>query len=294
MSGLLIAGGKGDPNLGWLHAAAERQGISTIAVLVDPAAPPEFKWAPVAGNAVVDGVELDCGSAFLRYDVFSGLADGEPQAAIAASAWYATFAGFCIAAGMFTFNRDIDMVSASKPAMLVLAAAEGLAVPPTLISNSQVALGELAPEDHIAKPVAGGSYVMELGPALTQTSWAVGASPAPAIVQSRLAYPERRVYRIGKSYFAFDIGSRTTDSRLDGNCVITPVDDVDGATMEGIARLTDRIHCDFCAIDLKTDPQTGGLAFLELNNSPMFVGYDRTCDGAMAEAMARYLAAAAT
>ena len=112
-------------------------------------------------------------------------------------------------------------------------------------------------------------------------------------MQPRLVYPERRVYRIGTRYFAFDIGSRTTDSRLDGNSVITPVDDVDDATMDGIARLTDRIRCDFCAVDLKTDPQTGGLVFLELNNSPMFVGYDRTCDGAMAGAMARYLAAGA-
>ena len=162
---------------------------------------------------------------------------------------------------------------------------------PTLVTNDQTQLGGLTADGHIAKPVAGGSYVMELSEALDQAIWINGASPAPAMVQPRLTYPERRVYRVGARYFAFDIGSRTTDSRLDRGCVITPVEDIPEPTMAGIALLTDRIRCDFCAVDLKSDPQSGGLVFLELNNRPLFVGDDQTCGGGRAEAMARYLAA---
>lgn len=291
MRRLLVAGGRGDPNLGWLHAAAERLGIATTVLLCDPVAPPAFSWAPLSGALRIDGTEVACDAAFIRYDVFSGVAAGDAEAANVAGAWYAALSGYCAAAGLFTLNRDIDVVSSNKPAMLYLAHLAGLAVSPTLVTNVSSDLPGPGSEEHIAKPVAGGSYVIDAAQAAESAKWINGAAAMPAVVQPRLSYPARRIYRVGGSYFAFDIGASTLDSRLDPSCRISPVilDDLPVETLDGIVRLTDRVRCDFCAIDMKTDPNSGQLVFLELNNGPMFMGYDRTSNGAMAEAMARYL-----
>jgi hypothetical protein len=266
--------------------------VEVTSLLIDPANPPAFEWSLDSGRVSVGEMTIDCSAAFLRYDVFSGLSDGKQEAAADASAWYAALSAVCAAAGMFTLNRDIDPVTSSKPAMLVLAKRMGLGTPRTVVTNSRDMLAGLDPERHIAKPVAGGSYVMSLLQAVAKAGWREGGtSSSPALVQPMLSYPERRIYRVGNEMFAFDIGSSTLDSRLDSHCVITPVplSDLPAAMLGNIGSLTDSLRCDFCAIDMKTDPESGELLFLELNNGPMFMGYDRTMGGTMAEAMVRYL-----
>jgi hypothetical protein len=294
---LLVAGGRNDPNLGWLAAAAGRIGVETTSVLVDPDNPPALDWSLESGRASVGGEAIECTAAFLRYDVFSGLAEGRQEAAVEAGAWFAALSAICSASGLFTLNRDIDLASSSKPTMLVLAKQAGLRIPPTIVTNARESLAKLEGPAHIAKPVAGGSYVMPLVDAMAQARWSpAGTSPAPAIIQPMLIYPERRIYRVGGELFAFDIASRTLDSRLDSGCTITalPIAELPAAITASIRRLTDELRCDFCAIDMKTDPETGDLVFLELNNGPMFMGYDRAAGGTMAEAMVRYLVGART
>ena len=45
----------------------------------------------------------------------------------------------------------------------------------------------------------------------------------------------------------------------------------------------------FCAVDFKTDPATGELAFLEANTSPMFARFDAVSEGRLCEAMVHQL-----
>ncbi len=294
MDRLLIAGGKLDANLRWLAAAADRLGVATETVLVAPDGVPEFIWSLEERVATVDGVRLEASAAFIRYDVFSTIASRSPGAAASAQAWFAALVAWSAIAEHFSFNRHIDFATGSKLTMLDLASKFGLRTPPTIVTNARavaIPLGD--PATFIAKPVAGGSYVMALGDALAATSFDGDRSPSPAIVQPRLSYPERRIYRVGPEFFAFDIRAETIDSRLDskGSIAPLPLEELPPGVVEALRALTDHVSCDFCAIDMKTDPATGDLAFLELNNGPMFMGYDQTCGGVMAEAMVRYLMA---
>lgn len=293
MGKLLVAGGSRDANLGWLRDIALRIGVECETLLIDPAQLPAFYWEPGNGPPRIGTRPIEATAAFIRYDVFESMASPTPGASHAAQAWFAAFIAWCEVEKLFTFNRQIDFVSGSKVAMLTLASQSGLRVPETIVTNGGTRPRALAPDDFIAKPVAGGSYVMTLGEAVSSAHWAGEASPSPAIIQPRLVYPERRVYRVGNEFFAFDIRSTTIDSRRDagGSIVPFPLDELPAGVIDGLRRLTDGLRCDFCAVDMKTDDRTGELLFLELNNGPMFMGYDRTCSGTMGEAMVRYLMA---
>jgi len=291
---ILIVGGARDPNMPWLKAAADRLGLSSQCLFFDESRSPRFDWNLDTGAAMLDGIPIDARAAFMRYDVFSQLATGKPAAAASAAAWFAAIAGLCASAGIFTLNRDIDPVSSNKPAMLRLARQAGLRIPPTLVSNDSASVSAFAGSDPaIAKPVAGGSYIMGLAEAAHATDWQDGAAPSPAIVQPQLAYPERRIYRVGARFFVCDIASATLDSRLDRNMRITalPLASLPADVLDGLQRLTDQLRCDFCAVDMKTDPTTGELVFLELNNGPMLMAYDQAAGGEMSAELLRYLVA---
>ncbi|RYE76814.1 MAG: hypothetical protein EOP19_23870 [Hyphomicrobiales bacterium] len=285
---LLIAGGVADANLAGLAEAAAAEGVPHRLVAVDPDRPPGITWQ-LGGALEFDGEPLQPSAMFCRYDVFSTLQRPDPAVGAAMSAWYATFTGYALVTGLRMLNAGIDPVTASKPAMLALAMAHGLPIPATTITNSVEQLDDAA--NRIAKPVAGGSYAMRLADALDGSPARYGVLAAPAIVQPLLAYPERRVYRVGRRLFAFDILAATLDARLDaaGEVRAIAIDQVPQPVIDGILALTDRVRCDFCAIDFKTDPRTGDLVFLELNNGPMFVGYDRAAGGEMAREMVRVL-----
>lgn len=293
MADLLIAGGSRDANLPWLRDAAGRLGIDCLCIFTDEAHSPAFRWDVGSGRATIDGAAIDCRAAFVRYDVFAAMVTGAQTTAATAAAWFAAISSYCSASGIFQLNSNIEPLSASKPWMLVQAQAAGLAIPSTIVTNEQAAALMVGPpEGAIAKPVAGGSYVVGMDDALAGTVWeAGGLAPHPAIVQPRLVYPERRIYRVGTRFFVLDIASQTLDSRLDPQMAIThvPNDELPAGMLAAIRTLTDRIRCDFCAIDTKTDPTTGELVFLELNNGPMFMAYDRATQGAMSEEMLRYL-----
>ncbi len=293
MADLLVAGGSRDPNLTHLCEVARGMGVDCLALLVDAEQPPRFSWSLADGEARLDGGPLRAGSAFLRYDVFSLLLAPSAGSGEAAQAWFASFVAWCEVAGAFTFNRKIHQATGSKIAMLHRAQKAGLPIPPTLLSSDRAAIDAFAHGPAIAKPVAGGSYVMGLPDAAATGHWTNDVAQSPAIIQPQLVYPERRIYRIGSDWFAFDIQATTIDSRLDRGGEIVPLalGGLPDGVIERLGRLTDRLRCDFCAVDMKTDPATGELLFLELNNGPMFVGYDRAAGGTLSAAMVRYLVA---
>lgn len=292
MDRLLIMGGGRDANLPWVAEAAEAMGIATQRVLINPQREPRFEWDLEAGAPVIDGEPFDCRAAFMRYDVFSALYTNAEFAAENATNWYTVFSSLCELGGVRILNGAIKMLSGSKLVMLALARQHGFAIPRTIIGNSRQQLDALGdPSGFIAKPVAGGTYCVELQDALAEADWMDGLGASPAIVQEKLRYPEFRLYRIGRRYFAFNIDSRSLDSRLDRQGGIVPIDisTFPAELIDQLTSLTDAIGCDFCAVDLKTDRDTEKLVFLELNNGPMFMGYDKTINGAMARQIVTHL-----
>ena len=123
-----------------------------------------------------------------------------------------------------------------------------------------------------------------------------GRSAAPAFVQGRMVPPEVRVYGVGmgaeRRYVAFRVESDALDYRVDNDSRVVhlPLSEVDADAVSGLGRLMDALEMDYGAADFKAFPDTGRLAFLEVNSGPMFAGFDAVSDSAVSDAILDYLA----
>lgn len=290
---ILIGGGSTDGSILSLLRRARERGLPVIELLVGPGLNPALTWDMQADTLTLDGEEIRPAAGFLRYDVFTAMADPRPAVSFRASAWHTTALGWMLA------HDDVRVVNrgyagqTNKPFMLSVAAACGLRVPRTLITN-QLDLLETLPggEEMIAKPVPGGGYTQMVGELLRNTERRDGKSAAPAFVQQRLVAPEVRIYYVGGRFVPFQVVSEQLDYRADEETQVVPraVESVDPAVLAGLARLMDRLRMEYGAADFKTDEQTGELVFLEINSGPMFAGFDRASDNAVSDAILDYLA----
>ena len=290
---LLIVGGAKDPNIAILAAAARSLGRAAVAVVFGDSNEPGFSWDLATRQLVVNEQAVKPRAAFLRQDVFS-YADGmQPDRLDRAMAWHAAVTGSCVAdSNVRMFNRNMDWRTASKPVMLELARAHGLAVPATVISNQESTVRGLQRQSpQIAKPVAGGAYCREVQELLCDSLWENGNAPVPAIIQEKLDYPEYRIYVIGDDLMAFELTSEEIDYRTDQHCAIKAVspDVIPAGVRLGLGALARDVGVDFGAADFKSNMATGELCFLELNNQPMFAAHDRISDGALSRAIVRVL-----
>jgi hypothetical protein len=295
---LLIAGGEADPNVDSIVARAERRGMEARTLRVGPGTNPSLAWSFHDDRLVIDGEEASPTGVFLRYDVFGHMADGRQATAYRANAWYTALQGWMLA------HPDVRMLNRryggqmNKPFMLHLAARTGLCIPSTRVTNEldavereAAALGPL-----IAKPVTGGGYAQPLEELLAGTERREGRSAAPAFVQRRMVPPEVRVYGVGEGagrrFIAYRVESEALDYRVDDDSVVVhlPLDEVGEEVVCGLGRLMDALEMDYGAADFKADPDTGRLAFLEVNSAPMFAGFDFVSDGAVSDAILDYLA----
>jgi glutathione synthase/RimK-type ligase-like ATP-grasp enzyme len=226
----------------------------------------------------------------VRYDVFTHMADGDPESARRASAWYAAVAGWLhVHPEVRILNRGFRGNN-NKAYVLHLARQVGLEIPVTRISNDLDALEAWAGERPLAaKPVQGGSHCREMADMLAVARETVAA---PFIAQNRLVQPEIRLYRIGSRFIAFDMRSEVLDYRTTNatQVVPRPLHEVPRELCDGLGRLMDLLEMDYGAADFKTDPDTGRLLFLELNSSPMFFGFDLVSGGAVSDAILAVLA----
>lgn len=154
----------------------------------------------------------------------------------------------------------------------------GLQIPATLVTNEVEKPGADKVDSLVAKPVAGGDYCYLLADALGKTKLRGGSAATPAIIQKRLVPPEVRIYVVGQSAFAFEVRSSSLDYRVKQDAELILLPEVPKEVC-GLRELTSRLHVDFGAADLKTDPDTGQLLFLELNISPMFARFDQVSGG---------------
>jgi glutathione synthase/RimK-type ligase-like ATP-grasp enzyme len=213
--------------------------------------------------------------------------------------WYSTLASWAMADdAVRAFNRATEQRAGLKGYAIARAAALGVPVPATRLTNDRAAIAVLGPpEALIAKPAGGGSYCRPVDALVGDDSaWPDGRAPAPAIVQDRLTYPEVRVFLVGGTPFVFETTARTLDFRSDRASVTThaPPSRVPPALMARLQALARDLRLDFCAFDLKTRAggstgPLGDLVFLEVNSGPMFSAFDALAGGALAQAMVRWL-----
>ncbi len=287
---VLVAGGETDPNLVSLLRRLSQRGVRTFALQAGPDNHPVATWDLQRDTLVVDGVEIRPTGAFLRYDAFSGRQDGHPDASRRADAWFAATLGWLKAHGEVR-RPNARMRDSNKLHALHVARAVGLEVPDTLVTNDLRMLRSLAAERAlVAKPVQGGDYCREIGEMLGRER-ETGPGTPPAIVQPRLEQPEVRIYKVGQRFLAFSMVSDLLDYRSAPTCTVVPLplEKVPAELLDGLGKLMDRFDMDFGAADFKTDPATGRLLFLEINNSPMFAMFDRVGGGAVSDAMIDFL-----
>jgi D-alanine-D-alanine ligase-like ATP-grasp enzyme len=85
--------------------------------------------------------------------------------------------------------------------------------------------------------------------------------------------------------------SAELDYRASNQTRVEPEPTLAAAVGHALLALAERLGLDWAAADLKTDRESGELCFLEINSAPMFVAFDRACDGALADALLDWLTA---
>jgi hypothetical protein len=288
---VLVAGGDQDPNLRALLAALGQRGAAPTFLAVGAASHPWLAWDLAGDELLLGGEPCRPEAAFVRYDVFTHMADGRPESSFRAGAWYTAALGYLAAhPEVKLFNRRSLFGQTNKPYMLALAKRAGLEIPATLVGNHLPGLEAWrAGEKKIVKPINGGAHTQRLDAVTAAVPSRDGVLAAPAIVQEELVPPEVRVFRVGEKYFAFDVASPDLDYREHQNVRLTFLEKVPPGLETGLAALTDEVGLDFAAADFKTCPKSGKLIFLEVNTSPMFVAFDRAAGGALTAAMADWL-----
>jgi hypothetical protein len=291
---LLIAGGDEDPNLKTLFAAARRAEFDVIPLLVGRNSHPSIIWELNSDGFLIDGRQIECCAAFIRYDIFTALKDKRAASQHRALSWHTTLSGWLAAhREIRMFNRGNLRYVTNKPLVLNLAKSLGLKIPGTVITNDFSYLEDFEKRQRlIVKPVNGGGYCRDFDEVRRETDLKAEIAPSPAIVQNRLIAPEIRIYAVGKNFFAFRIGSEELDYRTAPKCEIEYIEDFSDKLTVALGKLLDALGLDFAAADFKTCPETGELVFLEVNTSPMFTAFDSPSKGSLSDAMVKFLISA--
>lgn len=177
----------------------------------------------------------------------------------------------------------------AKPMQLALLERAGLPVPSTIWTNDPAAVRDFAAGRRVAyKPVAGGAATKELG-ADDLTDERLGTlRGAPVTFQKLLPGDNYRVYCLDDEVVAtIRIGSESLDYRQQEETIeqVELPAEVTDKCLQGARVLALR----WTGIDLKSDGD-GGLQFLEMNSSPMFLGFDRRAGTRILDALVGALA----
>ena len=284
-AGLLIAGGRSDPNLIRLQRRASLREIET-APLLWGAAPPPIRWSPVDGVLRRGDAVVAPAAAFIRQDVFRFAASGAEADRTSAQGFRRILDGWLSANPQIrVFNRNfLGRDAVNKPYALWLAARHGLRIPATAIGADPQALRDMAADaPAVVKPVGGGGFCEPLD------AFSLARPPAGIwIAQRRIAGPDLRVFLIGDRALAFHIASHELDYRRDPKprIVRAPAPAALIAPLSAFARA---LGLDFAAADFKDPPDGEGPVFLEINSNPMFAAFDVAARGALCDAMLDWL-----
>jgi hypothetical protein len=290
---LLIAGGDADPQLRRMIDRAQVRGLPIKTLLHSDGGQLLLDWDVASGILRSDGERIDVTGAFVRQDVFRFLNTKKQIDRDDARSWKILIDGWLWShPDIRLFNRSFAMKDAvNKPLALVWAREAGLSVPETVLHSSvSVAQAALDRAAVVYKPVGGGDMCRELdAEALGRVTQ--DYLPRPYIFQEKLVPPETRIFRVGETFFAFQIDADALDYRtVGGDAKVTEVEPP-AHLLNGLRSLTDRLGLTYTAADFKTRAATGELIFLETNSNPMFAAFDVASGGRLVDAMLDWLSA---
>ena len=193
--------------------------------------------------------------------------------------------------GVPVYNPPSPEWRLAKPFQLAVLERAGLPVPETVWTNDPEKVRAFAGGRRVAyKPVAGGAATKELGPEDLTDDRLRTLKGAPVTFQHLLEGDNYRVYCIDGSVVAsLRVTSEAVDFRQNEELVeeTTLPDDV----VKQCLRATEVLGLRWSGADLRDDG-TGTLRFLELNSSPMFLGFDSMAGtdvlGALVDALASH------
>ena len=175
--------------------------------------------------------------------------------------------------GVAVYNPPSPEWRLAKPFQLAVLEDAGLPVPATLWTNDPDEVRRFAEGRRVAyKPVAGGAATKELTPEDLTDERLRTLRGAPVTFQQLLEGDNFRVYCLdGKVVGSFRITSETVDFRQNEETVEQAT--LPKEVLDRCLVAAETLGLRWTGMDLRDDG-TGTLRFLELNSSPMFLGFD--------------------
>lgn len=196
------------------------------------------------------------------------------------------------AAGVPMYNPPSVLAAINKPYQLSLLQRAGLPVPATLWTNDPARVREFCRErEAIYKPVAGGAVTRRMTEADLTDERLATLVGAPVCFQELLPGRDVRVYVIdGRVVTSLHIETDAIDFRANEQRIV-PIE-LDAATQQVCVDATAALGLLWTGMDLKAD-RHGHWRILELNSSPMFLGFDAMAGSDVRSAISRALLARA-
>ncbi|MCC2618219.1 hypothetical protein LJ739_18325 [Aestuariibacter halophilus] len=172
-----------------------------------------------------------------------------------------------------------------KPRQMAVAQALGALIPKTYTGNQPAAIVSLARQfPCIFKPVFGGDHAAPLTPHHVNNGHLERVLRyAPVTVQQYIPGTNVRTYVVGQRHFSAEIRATTIDYRQDPDARIVPVTLPDKMARLALS-LADSLGMVWGGIDWRLSDD-GDYYFLEINPSPMFIGFERQTGFPITEAL---------
>jgi glutathione synthase/RimK-type ligase-like ATP-grasp enzyme len=285
---VVLVGSASDDHVAALRASLEALNVTTVVLdsLTFPAAP-RLALGADPDDIWIDGVNAGRPAAiYLRSLYLSPLAFGVDMEKEMSDDWRTSLvilrekAEVLIAVmrrweamGLPIYNPLSASDAVRKPYQMAELARAGLPVPETLWTNDPAAVRRFADGRRIAyKPVAGGAATRELAASDLDDAKLARLANAPVTFQELLAGREVRVFILdGRVVAAFQIHSQALDYRQNEEKVESVA--LDPAVARICLTAASITGLRFTGMDLK-ETADGTPKILELNPSPMFLGFD--------------------
>lgn len=285
---VVVVGSPQDPHVSTVAGRLNEDGVETV--IVDGLSFPMSSQITLGERLdaiTVDGREIGTAAAVYVRDVYiHPLSYGVDASAEMDADWHRTLVAFREKAHMLlgllgrwssmgipVYNPRTTEWLQPKPSQIPALHQAGLPVPETVWTNDPEVVRRFAQGRRVIyKPIAGGAATQELGPEDLTEERLRKLAGAPVTFQELLEGANFRVYCIdGEAVASFRITSEAIDFRQNEETLdqIELPDDVIAQCLKAV----DVLGLRWGGIDLRAGLD-GTLRFLEVNSSPMFLGFD--------------------
>jgi glutathione synthase/RimK-type ligase-like ATP-grasp enzyme len=177
----------------------------------------------------------------------------------------------------------------TKPVALARAAALGLAIPRTCITNDAEAVRAFCEEvpHAIFKPVQGGAGTAPVEARHLTAEALARLCLSPVTLQEEIPGTDVRVFVAGERVYACEMRTDALDFREDPYAKIVPIE-LPGEIRRQALAVAEALHLVWTGIDFRRTPE-GRWVFFEANPSPMFRGFEQRTGLPLTEALTELL-----